>query len=185
MATVPRLRQYYEGATTSCPRMSFGLLVSPAGSRVPAGVRVRTGALPSPYRPGDGPGSGFSCWQSPFQPLCPRARAGSPRFPGDPSRDFAPIHDPGRPVAPHQSRRFRCCPPHLTMKASSFTDFEAARRFVTCCLRFTTGRYRTPCKTRFRLAGCAFAGRESNPLDRYEEVSSHLTSPSPGLSLAQ
>ena len=25
------------------------------------------------------------------------------------------------------------------MKASSFTDFEAARRFVTCCLRFTTG----------------------------------------------
>ena len=24
---------------------------------------------------------------------------------------------------------------------------------------------RTPCKTRFRMAGCAFAGRESNPLD--------------------
>ena len=30
-------------------------------------------------------------------------------------------------------------PTRLTMKASSFTDFEAARRFVTCCLRFTTG----------------------------------------------
>jgi hypothetical protein len=27
----------------------------------------------------------------------------------------------------------------LTMKASSFNDFEAARRFITCCLRFTTG----------------------------------------------
>ena len=30
-------------------------------------------------------------------------------------------------------------PTRLTMKASSFTDFEAARRFVTCRLRFTTG----------------------------------------------
>ena len=29
-------------------------------------------------------------------------------------------------------------------------------------------RCRTPCNTRFRLAGCAFAGRESNPLDRDE-----------------
>ena len=68
------------------------------------------GALPSPCRPGDRQGSGFSCWHSPFQRSCPRARAGSPRFPGDPSRDSAPIHDPGRPVAPRQSRRFRCCP---------------------------------------------------------------------------
>ena len=46
------------------------------------------------------------------------------------------------------------------------------------------GRYRTPCKTRFRLAGCAFAGRESNPLDRYERFQI-ISSPSPGLSLAQ
>jgi hypothetical protein len=29
-------------------------------------------------------------------------------------------------------------------------------------------RCRRPCKTRFRLAGCAFAGRVSNPLDRFE-----------------
>ena len=39
---------------------------------------------------------------SPFQRPCPRAGAGSPRFPGDPSRDFAPVHDPGRPVAPRR-----------------------------------------------------------------------------------
>ena len=32
MATVPRLQRYYQGATTSCPYMSFGLLFSPAGS---------------------------------------------------------------------------------------------------------------------------------------------------------
>ena len=29
-------------------------------------------------------------------------------------------------------------------------------------------RHRHPCKARFRLAGCAFAGRESNPLERDE-----------------
>ena len=46
----------------------------------------------------------------PFQRPCPRAKAGSPRLPGDPSRDSAPFSDPGRPVAPRQSRRFRCCP---------------------------------------------------------------------------
>ena len=32
------------------------------------------------------------------------------------------------------------------------------------------GRCRTPCKTRFRLAGCAFAGRESNPLSSVERL---------------
>ena len=37
-------------------------------------------------------------------------------------------------------------------------------------------RYRGPCKTRFRLVGCTFAGRESNPLDRCErfQVFNHL-----------
>ena len=36
-------------------------------------------------------------------------------------------------------------------------------------------RRRLPCKTRFRLAGCASAGRELNPLDRFErfQVTSH------------
>src|SRR5271163_4472615 len=29
-------------------------------------------------------------------------------------------------------------------------------------------RYRHPCKTRFRLAGCASTGRASNPLDHFE-----------------
>ncbi len=44
--------------------------------------------------------------------------------------------------------------------------------------------HRTPCKTRFRLAGRAFAGRESNPLDRYERFQ-FVASSSPGLTLAQ
>ena len=63
---------------------------------------VFAGALPPPCRPDDGPGSGLFTLAVPFQRSCPRARAGSPRFPGGPSRDFAPVHDPGRPVAPRQ-----------------------------------------------------------------------------------
>ena len=184
MATVPRLRQHYEGATTSCPRMSFGLLIRQPAPRVPAGVRVRPGALPSPYRPGDGPGSGFSCWQSPFQPLWPRARAGSPRFPGDPSRDFAPVHDPRRPVAPRHWRRFRCCPHTINNEGVIIYRFRGCATLRHLLSTLHDGRYRTPCKTRFRLAGCAFAGRESNPLDRYERFQV-ISSPSPGLSLAQ
>ena len=46
-----------------------------------------------------------------------------------------------------------------------------SRLTATLCHPLSTlhdARCRTPCKTRFRPAGCAFAGRESNPLDRYE-----------------
>ncbi|MDE0627957.1 MAG: hypothetical protein OXH99_16300, partial [Bryobacterales bacterium] len=39
-------------------------------------------------------------------------------------------------------------------------------------------RCRRPCNTRFRLAGCAFAGRESNPLARDEGFLAHLFPPS-------
>ena len=185
MATVPRLRRYYQGATTSCPRISFGLLFSPVGSAGACGVRVRHEALPPPCRPGDGPGSGFSCWPSPFQRSCPRARAGSPRFPGDPSRDSAPVHDPGRPVAPRRWRRFRCCP--HTLNNEGVVDSPISRLTPPLHHLLSTlhdARCRTPCKTRFRLAGFAFAGRESNPLGHYERFQV-MASSSPGLRLAQ
>ena len=44
-------------------------------------------------------------------------------------------------------------------------------------------RCREPCKTRFRLAGCAFAGRESNPLGSDERFQL-MVSPFPDLCLA-
>ena len=61
----------------------------------------------------------------PFQRPCPRAKAGSPRLPGDPSRDSAPFSDPGRPVAPRQSRRFRCCP--HTLNSEGVVDLPISR----------------------------------------------------------
>ncbi len=100
-------------------------------------------------------------------------------------RNFAPVHDPGRPVAPRRWRRFRCCP--HTLNSEGVVDSPISR--LTPPLRHLLstlhdGRCRTPCKTRFRLAGFAFAGRESNPLGRYERFQV-MASSSPGLSLAQ
>ena len=90
-------------------RMAFGLLVrqpAPCGC-LPIRVRFRA---PAASRPDAGPGSGLFTLAVPLQRPRPRARAGSPRFPGPPSRDSAPVHDPGRPVAPRHWRRYRCCP---------------------------------------------------------------------------
>ena len=45
-------------------------------------------------------------------------------------------------------------------------------------------RHRHPCKARFRLAGCAFAGRVSNPLERDERFQV-IPFSFPGLRLSQ
>ena len=45
-----------------------------------------------------------------------------------------------------------------------------SRGFGTRCLRFKKSCCHHPCKARFRLAGLAFAGKESNSLDRYKRV---------------
>ena len=90
-------------------RTSFGLLVrqpAPCGCLF---IRVRYRA-PVASRPDAGPGSGLVTLAVPLQRPRPRARAGSPRFPGSPSYDSAPVHDPGRPCAPRPWRRCWCCP---------------------------------------------------------------------------
>src|SRR5215472_11197740 len=46
-------------------------------------------------------------------------------------------------------------------------------------------RRRLPCKTRFRLAGCASTGRGSNPLDRFERFQVTFPFSFPGLLLSQ
>ena len=109
MATVPRLKQYYQGATTSCSACPSAYWFA-SRLRVTACPFVSAIALPTSCRPDAGPGSGLLTLAVPLQRSRPRARIGSPRFPGSPSRDSAPVHDPGRPLAPRPWRCCRCCP---------------------------------------------------------------------------
>ena len=139
MATVPRLQRYYQGATTSCPCMSFGLLFSPAGSAGACGVRVRHTALPPPYRPGDGPGSGFVCWH----PLSSVLAHGQEQdLPGSLATHPVTLRrstTPDDPLRLADSGASGAAPTWITMKASSIDRFRGLpRRFITCCLRFTT-----------------------------------------------
>ncbi len=93
--------------------------------QAPAGFVSAIGAPDA--RAGRTTGRGLDCsrWHSPFQRCCPRAGAGSPRFPGGPSRDSAPIRDPGRPVAPRLWRRFRHCP--RTLNSEGVVDLPISR----------------------------------------------------------
>ena len=109
MATVPRPQRYYQGATTSCSAYPSAYWFA-SRLRVAACQFVSAIALPTFCRHNAGPGSGLFTLAVPLQRSRPRARTGSPRFPGSPSRDSAPVHDPGRPLAPRHWRRYRCCP---------------------------------------------------------------------------
>ena len=185
MATVPRLRQYYEGATTSCPRMSFGLLIRQPAPRVPGRGSCPPWGAPVAVQARRRTGVWIFMLAIPFPASLP---TGKSRISQVPWRSI-PVTlrrstTPDDPLRLANSGASGAAPTRLTMKASSFTDFEAARRLHHLLSTLHDGRYRTPCKTRFRLAGCAFAGRESTPLDRYERFQL-ISSSSPGLSLAQ
>src|SRR5215471_5043186 len=89
-------------------------------------------------------------------------------FAGDPSCAFAPLYDPGRTDDPSPLDGFVDAAPALpTAKASALNEFRGSVTRLwhplptlqeSCCHH--------PCKARFRLAGLAFTGRASNPLDR-------------------
>ena len=140
MATVPRLQRYYQGATTSCPRMSFGLLFSPSGS---AGACRGSCPPMGRSRRRTGPATDRGLDFHAGNPLSSLFAHGQEQdLPG--SLAIHPVTlrrstTPDDPLRLAISGASGAAPTRLTMKASSFTDFEAARRFVTCCLRFTTG----------------------------------------------
>ena len=184
MATVPRLQRYYRSATTSCSRMSFGLLISPAGS---AGVCPGSYSPKRSRRHADLTTGRVWIVHAGRPASSVLAHGQEQDLPG--SLAIHPVTlrrstTPDDPSRLANSDASGAAPTHLTMKASSFDRFRgcAALRHLLSTLH--DGRCCTPCKTRFRLAGCAFAGRESNPLDRYERFQL-MSSSSPGLSLAQ
>ncbi len=103
------------------------------------------------------------------------ARAGSHRFPDDPSYAFALLQDPGRAGKISPWRSCRCCPRATQAEGLNEYNLEANTGLQHPLSTLHERRRRLPCKTRFRLAGCASTGRGSNPLDRFErfQVTSH------------
>ena len=163
---VPRLRRYYEAATTSrraCP----SAYVFASGFRQVSMVscsltRSRRRSSPSSGRelcsPG-APGSGAfltgddGTSQVPWRPLlrlCPALR---------PRPNLSRLAISSRPMLPPDPTRRRLRRLH---------DFEAATGLQRPLSTLQERRCRRPCKTRFRPAGSAFAVRASNPLGRFE-----------------
>src|SRR5712691_4315768 len=83
---------------------------------------------------------------------------------------------------PRSSRRALACCGHVdaapairTAKASAMADFGANPQLRHPLPYASRVALPHTCKACFRLAGSAFAGRESNPLDRYERFQLVLT----------
>lgn len=159
-------------------------------------VRLPAGACPVPY----GFGSGFHVRLVCFVfaaalPICaevtrrawdccsigvPRAgvfrswtRAGSLVFPGHPSDASARLSDPGRTDRTSPFAVLLVLPPasqHRRLQRVRISRLNAGLWHPLPTLH--EPRCRCPCKARFRLAGCASAGRVSNPLDSFERFQS-------------
>ena len=142
-------------------------MVSVSGSTCFSVVRARRGA------PGEAENHcrAWELWSAglPLPASRMRLRTGSPRFPGDPSHTFALFPDPGRTDETSPLAVPSVLPPVLTRRRlQQEHDFEAYPGLRCLLPTLHERRHRRPCKARFRLAGCAFAGRELNPLDRSE-----------------
>jgi len=120
---VPRSRRYYEGATTSHPRIYGHSLVRARSPRDPSSF-VFAVALPEGRR--SLPGLGL-CWcRRPHLRLALAwTRMGSLRSSGDPSCAFAPLRDPGRTNVPSPCRSRRCCPRWVDGEGFGEFDFGA------------------------------------------------------------
>src|ERR1700704_2776873 len=141
-------------------------MVSVAGPTRPSRVRVRRSA---PNERGGG-SLGlehlFSRRSGPGM-LHPWARAGSRRFPGDPSYASALLQDPGRADKTSPVAVVPTPPPaYPNRRPQRVHNLEANTGLQHPLSTLHERRRRRPCKTRFRLAGCASTGGGANPLDR-------------------
>ena len=156
-------------------------MVSVAGPTRPSCVRVRRSA------PNERGGSSLGLEhlisrRSLPGMLHPWARAGSRRFPGDPSYAFALLQDPGRADKTSPVAVLPTPPPaYPNRRPQRVHNLEANTGLQHPLSTLHERRRRLPCKTRFRLAGCASTGRGSNPLDRFERFQVTLPFSFPGL----
>src|SRR4051794_579493 len=160
-------------------------MVSVAGSTRPSCVRVRRSA------PNERGGSSLGLEhlvsrRSVPGMLHPWARAGSRRFPGDSSYASALLQDPGRADKTSPMAVLPTPPPaYPNRRPQRVHNLEGNTGLQHPLSTLHERRRRLPCKTRFRLAGCASTGRGSNPLDRCERFQVTLPFSFPGLVLSQ
>src|SRR5260370_32010665 len=98
--------------------------------------------------------------------LHPWARAGSRRFPGDPSYASALLQDPGRADKTSPVAVLPTPPPaYPNRRPKRVHNLEANTGLQHPLSTLHERRRRLPCKTRFRLAGRAPSPRGANPPD--------------------
>ena len=160
-------------------------MASVAGPTRSPSVRDRQGA---PKERG-GRSSGLEHWSAGVPKsgvLRPWARAGSRRFPDDPSHAFALLQDPGRADKISPLAILSMLPPgHPSRRPQRVHNLEADTGLRHPLSTLHERRRRRPGKTHFRLAGCASTGRASNPLDRFERFQVTFPFSFPGLLLSQ
>src|SRR5205085_12053627 len=160
-------------------------MVSVAGPTCPSCVRVRRSAPNERGGRSLGPEHLISRRSLPGV-LHPWARAGSRRFPGDPSYASALLQDPGRANKTSPLAVLPTPPPaYPNRRPQRVHNLEANTGLQHPLSTLHERRRRLPCKTRFRLAGCASTGRGSNPLDRCERFQVTFPFSFPGLLLSQ
>ena len=176
MDRVPRRHGYYGGATTPWPA-SLGLIVSPVGTAEYPLVRVRC-AFPTTGGHSRRAGCPWSAGSPCFRQLSLRTGQGLPGFLASHPVALRRSPTPAGPWRLAVDGTSGAAPTLSRMKASTmlFRGSMASLHHLLCTLHDV--RYRTPCNARFRLAGCAFAGRESNPLARDEGLLAHGFPPS-------
>jgi len=149
------------------PRISGHLFASLPGSTRSSSVRVSQLALPEGRR-ASGPGHLFN--RRPNLPVCLHVDvSGTSQVPRRSIPCLCPaLATPAEPTIPRLLDGFVDAVPALpTAKTSALNEFRGSVTRLwhplptlqeSCC--------HYPCKARFRLAGLAFTGRASNPLDR-------------------
>ena len=163
----PDLTRYYEGATTSC-----ACIPGPLWIRFRAPHAPPSSCSPKRSRRGRGPPPDLGSLVSRYAPLRQFAHGHARDLSG--FLAFHPVPLPGSQTpagsaGPRHLQSCRCCPRTQHAEGSStnmMSGLNPGLRYLLPTLH--ERRRRHPCKARFRPAGCAFTGRELNPLDRTE-----------------
>jgi hypothetical protein len=167
VSPVPRFLRYYEGATTSQLRISGHLLV-----RFHCPTDPPASCPPQRSQKVGGPFQARALGGRPpvFPAICRVwTQLGPLRSSGDPSRTFAPFPDPGRTDVPSPFSVTSMLPPLPIQRRlrrlliSGLTPAALAPAAIRFALRVATRAQGS-----LPAGWLAFAGRASNPLDRYE-----------------